>query len=61
MIIDPWGRVLAQAGRTGEEIIIAEIDPLAVHTARAKIPNLKNARSFVLDEVVPAGKGGAAA
>ncbi|RVJ17622.1 carbon-nitrogen hydrolase family protein [Sinorhizobium medicae] len=61
MIIDPWGRVLAQAGRTGEEIIIAETDPLAVHTARAKIPNLKNARSFVLDEVVPAGKGGAAA
>ncbi|WP_018010837.1 carbon-nitrogen hydrolase family protein [Sinorhizobium medicae] len=61
MIIDPWGRVLAQAGRTGEEIIIAEIDPLAVHTARAKIPNLKNARSFVLDEVIPAGKGGAAA
>lgn len=61
MIIDPWGRVLAQAGRTGEEIIIAEIDPLAVHTARAKIPNLKNARSFVLDEVVPAGKGGVAA
>lgn len=61
MIVDPWGRVLAEAGATGEEIIVAEIDVAAVHAARAKIPNLRNARSFVLDEVVPVGKGGAAA
>lgn len=61
MIIDPWGRVLAEAAPTGEEIIVAEIDVAAVHAAREKIPNLRNARSFVLDEVVPAGKGGAAA
>jgi predicted amidohydrolase len=61
MIIDPWGRVLAAAGPTGEGLVIAEIDVAAVHAARAKIPNLRNARSFVLDEVVPAGKGGVAA
>ncbi|WP_104664702.1 carbon-nitrogen hydrolase family protein [Ensifer adhaerens] len=61
MIIDPWGRVLASAGPTGEAIVLADIDVAAVHAARAKIPNLKNARSFVLDEVVPTGKGGVAA
>ncbi|MDK1388513.1 carbon-nitrogen hydrolase family protein [Sinorhizobium sp. 8-89] len=61
MIIDPWGRVLAEAGPTGEGVIIADIDTAAVHGARAKIPNLKNARSFVLDEVTPTGKGGVAA
>ncbi|MDK1378654.1 MULTISPECIES: carbon-nitrogen hydrolase family protein [unclassified Sinorhizobium] len=61
MIIDPWGRVLAEAGAAGEGIIVADIDIAAVHGARAKIPNLKNGRSFVLDEVMPTGKGGVAA
>ncbi|THK35289.1 carbon-nitrogen hydrolase family protein [Ensifer sp. MPMI2T] len=61
MIVDPWGRVLAEAGPTGEGIIVADIDTAAVHGARTKIPNLKNARSFVLDEVTPTGKGGVAA
>ncbi|HEV7318185.1 MAG TPA: carbon-nitrogen hydrolase family protein [Ensifer sp.] len=61
MIIDPWGRVLGSAGPSGEAIVLAEIDVAAVQAARAKIPNLKNARSFVLDEVAPTGKGGVAA
>ncbi|WP_077959944.1 carbon-nitrogen hydrolase family protein [Ensifer adhaerens] len=61
MIIDPWGRVLASAGPAGEAIVLADIDVAAVHAARAKIPNLKNARSFVLDEVAPTGKGGVVA
>ncbi|MBP1885164.1 carbon-nitrogen hydrolase family protein [Sinorhizobium mexicanum] len=61
MIIDPWGRVLAEAGAAGERVIVADIDIAAVHGARAKIPNLKNGRSFVLDEVMPTGKGGVAA
>jgi predicted amidohydrolase len=61
MIIDPWGRVLAEAGPAGDRIILAEIDVAATHAARARIPNLRNARNFVLDEVVPEGKGGVAA
>lgn len=61
MIIDPWGRVLAEAGSAGEAVIVADIDVAAVHGARARIPNLKNARDFVLDEVVSSGKGGVAA
>ncbi|UHS64252.1 carbon-nitrogen hydrolase family protein [Agrobacterium vaccinii] len=51
MIVDPWGKVLAVAGGSGEEIIYADIDPSAVPAARAKIPNLKNARDFTLDRV----------
>ncbi|APG92254.1 carbon-nitrogen hydrolase family protein [Sinorhizobium americanum] len=61
MIVDPWGKVLAKAGPAGEAVLIAEIDVAAVSGARARIPNLKNARDFVLDQVVPAGKGGVAA
>ena len=46
MIVDPWGKVLAMAGGTGEEVLIAEIDLDQVRAARQKIPNLKNAREF---------------
>ncbi|OLP53730.1 nitrilase [Rhizobium rhizosphaerae] len=49
MIIDPWGRVLAEAGDAGEEIILAEFDRADVAAVRGKIPNLKNGRSFALD------------
>lgn len=49
MIIDPWGRVLAEAGGAGEEIILAEIDRADVASARGKIPNLKNGRRFTLE------------
>ncbi len=57
MIIDPWGVVLASAGGTGEGIVIADIDVGAVAAARAKIPNLKNGRAFLLEEV-PLGASG---
>lgn len=65
MIVDPWGKVLARAGDAGEEVLVAEIDLDAVHSARRKIPNLKNAREFVLEEIAgpnaTAGAGGVAA
>ena len=60
MIIDPWGKVLASAGGSGEEIVIAEIDVAQVSAARGKIPNLKNARDFTLDTVAAEAKGVAA-
>lgn len=53
IIIDPWGKVLALAGGAGEEIIFAEIDTSLVAAARGKIPNLRNAREFGLDTVIP--------
>ena len=60
MIIDPWGRVLASAGGSGEAVVIAEIDVAEVKAARGKIPNLKNARDFTLDTVAAAAGGVAA-
>lgn len=57
MIIDPWGKVLAAAGPTGEAVILAEIDPAAVKVAHDKIPNLKNGREFSIERIA----GGVAA
>lgn len=46
MIVDPWGRVLASAGGTGEAVVTAEIDLSQVADIRRKIPNLRNGRDF---------------
>lgn len=48
MIVDPWGRVLAEAANDEPGVVVAEIDPAQSLAARAKIPNLKNARDFGL-------------
>ena len=61
MIIDPWGKVLASAGGTGEAVVIAEIDIAAVKAAHDKIPNLKNAREFSLEKIATPAAGGVAA
>ncbi|SMC78334.1 carbon-nitrogen hydrolase family protein [Rhizobium sp. RU36D] len=58
MIIDPWGKVMASAGGSGEAVVLAEIDRSAVAAARGKIPNLKNGRDFNLDMVPALAKGG---
>jgi predicted amidohydrolase len=39
LIIDPWGKVLADAG-TAPGVITAEIDPALVAATRAKVPSL---------------------
>ncbi|NGO51641.1 carbon-nitrogen hydrolase family protein [Allomesorhizobium camelthorni] len=46
LIVDPWGRVLAEAAHDEPAIIVAEIDTALSAAARRKIPNLKNAREF---------------
>jgi predicted amidohydrolase len=43
MIVDPWGRVLAEGGQGGE-IVTAEIDPGSVARARAEFPALSDRR-----------------
>ena len=45
IIIDPWGRVLAEGGAE-PGVILAEIDPGKVADARQRIPALKHARPF---------------
>jgi predicted amidohydrolase len=58
IIVDPWGRVLAEVDSDEPGIAVARIDTALVADARGKIPNLKNAREF---EVVDATSGAPAA
>ena len=46
MIVDPWGRVLAESGAEGEDVIVATLDPDLVAKARHDVPNLANMRGF---------------
>ena len=39
MIIDPWGRILAQQA-LGEGVVLAEIDPALLHSVRSGLPAL---------------------
>jgi predicted amidohydrolase len=48
LVVDPWGRILAEAPHDEPAVIVAEIDPAQSVAARQKIPNLKNAREFTL-------------
>jgi predicted amidohydrolase len=50
LIVDPWGRVLAEAAHDEPAVIVAEIDTSLSAAARKKIPNLKNARDFDIAE-----------
>jgi deaminated glutathione amidase len=51
LIIDPWGRVLAE-GDVDPAVVIAEIDPDAVTAARARIPSLQHGRRFEIVDPV---------
>jgi predicted amidohydrolase len=46
LIVDPWGRVLADGGEE-EGIILAACDPAEAAQARARIPALRHDRDFV--------------
>jgi len=45
LVVDPWGEVLADGGEE-EGVIVAEIDPEAVASARRRIPALTHDRGF---------------
>ena len=49
LIVDPWGRILAE-GDTEPGVIVAEIDPAEVASARARIPSLQHGRRFEIVE-----------
>ena len=51
LIIDPWGRILAEGG-TEPGIVTALIDPSEVAAARAKIPSLQHGRRFEIIEPI---------
>jgi predicted amidohydrolase len=49
LIIDPWGRILAEGG-TEPGVIMAKVDPAEVATARGRIPSLQHGRRFEMVE-----------
>ncbi|MEW9834146.1 carbon-nitrogen hydrolase family protein [Mesorhizobium marinum] len=61
LIVDPWGRILAEADHDEPGVIVAEIDTALSAQARRKIPNLRNAREFGVANVAapPALRGAA--
>jgi predicted amidohydrolase len=60
LIVDPWGRILAEADHDEPGVIVAGIDTAEVAAARARIPNLKNARDFTQATAAAAQLRGAA-
>jgi predicted amidohydrolase len=45
LVVDPWGKVLAEGG-TEPEVIFADVDPAEVAAARGRIPSLQHGRRF---------------
>jgi deaminated glutathione amidase len=52
LIVDPWGTVLAEGG-VDPGVILAEIDPAKVETARKSIPSLQHGRRFSVADPKP--------
>ncbi len=48
LIVDPWGRLVAEFEHDEPGVLVAEIDPQQVSEARQRIPALRNARDFAL-------------
>ena len=57
IIVDPWGRVIAEADNAEPGVIVGRLDMNEVKAARAKIPNLKNAREYRTGHGMPTTKG----
>lgn len=48
LVIDPWGRIVAEAPADEPGVILADIDPADVVAARRSIPVIRNERRFAL-------------
>lgn len=57
IIVDPWGRVIAEADHDEPGVIVATLSLDEVKAARSKIPNLKNARNYRVETGLPQTKG----
>jgi predicted amidohydrolase len=53
LVVDPWGRVVAEGG-TEPCVVMAEIAPADIVTARTRIPSLQHGRRF--EVVTPAAE-----
>lgn len=57
LIIDPWGKVIAEIKGDEPGIVVASLALDQVAAARAKIPNLKNARAYQVLHGLEEAKG----
>lgn len=57
IIVDPWGRVIAEANHDEPGVIVATLLLDEVKAARSKIPNLKNARDYRVETGLPETRG----
>lgn len=55
MVVDPWGKVLAQAGDE-EELLLVDLDLSVIDEVRAQIPVLKQRRTDLYELVSTIGK-----
>ncbi|MEQ8601383.1 MAG: carbon-nitrogen hydrolase family protein [Devosia sp.] len=46
LVIDPWGKIIAELDHDRPGVLVAEIDAAAVVEARKRVPALANARDF---------------
>jgi deaminated glutathione amidase len=53
LIIDPWGKILAEKAGAEPGVIIADLDLEQVAATRARVPNLKNRREIALRVSTP--------
>jgi predicted amidohydrolase len=53
VVVDPWGRIIAEGG-TEPCVVMAEIVPAEIATARTRIPSLQHGRRF--EVVTPAAE-----
>ena len=51
LIIDPWGKVIAELDHDRPGVVVAEIDPQAATEARGRVPALANARDFAAPDL----------
>jgi predicted amidohydrolase len=51
IVVDPWGGVVAEGG-TEPGVILADIDPAQIATARGRIPSLQHGRRFEIVEPI---------
>ena len=54
IIIDPWGRIVAELDHDEPGVLLADIDPQQVTDARERIPALANARDFAAPQALQA-------
>ena len=57
MIVDPWGKVIAEAG-TEPGLVLAEIDLEYLEDVRRRLPALDHRKTFLTDDPIPLTRAG---